>query len=317
MNEGRPVISVVSPVYRCSGCLPELYARLLQTLTQYTSNFEVILVNDASPDLAWSIICQLAKQDQRVRGINLSKNFGQHHAISAGLDFARGDWIVVMDCDLQDQPEEIAKLYAIALEGYDMVVGRRAERKDAWTKRLASKLFYRVFAYFTGSDIDSGIGNFGIYSRQVVESIRCLREQNRSFGLFALWVGFRRLEIDIDHAPRAHGRSSYNLSRMINLALDSIVAHSNRLLYTTVKLGLLLSVSSLAYASWIGVRFFFFATPIPGWTSLMVSLYFTSGLIIGCLGIVGLYVGKIFAEVKARPIYMIRSTTFRDGPNEL
>lgn len=303
-------ISVVTPIYGCCSTLHELYTRLDAALSKISENYEIIMVNDGSPDSAWSTIQQLAHADERVKGINLSRNFGQHYAITAGLDFARGDWIVVMDCDLQDQPEELVKLYQKAQEGYDIVVGRRALRQDSFFKKVSSKLFYMVFAYFTGSKIDNRIGNFGIYSRKVIRSLSALKEQNRSFGLFALWVGFRRIEVNIEHASRPQGKSSYTLKRMVGLAVDSIVAHSNKLLRISIKLGFILSATSLLYTLWLVVTYFVWATPVEGWTSLMVSVYFTAGLIIGSIGVVGLYVGKIFDEVKGRPLYIIDSTTF-------
>jgi polyisoprenyl-phosphate glycosyltransferase len=303
-------LSVVVPVYRSKESLNELFMRLNDVLLRISSRYEIILVNDASPDGSWQIIQELACEDNRVRGINLSRNFGQHYAITAGLDHVRGDWVVVMDCDLQDVPEEIPKLYNKAQEGYDLVVGRRILRQDTFLKKIGSKFFYSVFAYLTGSRIDNRIGNFGIYSRKVIQSILALKEQNRSFGMFALWVGFRRIEVDIEHARRPHGKSSYTFKRMVSLALDSIVAHSNKLLRFSVKLGFFLSFSSLLYALWLVARYFVWANPVVGWTSLMVSVYFTAGLIIGTIGIMGLYVGKIFDEVKARPLYIIDSTTF-------
>lgn len=303
-------ISVVIPVYRSQESLGELYARLNATLTRISPDYEIIMVNDASPDDSWQLIQTLAQEDDRVRGINLSRNFGQHCAITAGLDYVRGHWVVVMDCDLQDVPEEIIKLYRKAKEGYDVVVGRRVRRQDGFLKKTASRTFYHVFAYFTGSKIDNRIGNFGIYARKVIQSITALKEQNRSFGLFVLWVGFRRIEIDIEHHPRPHGGSSYTFRRMFHLAFDSIVAHSNKLLRLSVKLGFFLSLMSMIYALWLVIRYFIWTTPVAGWTSLMVSVYFTAGLIIGTIGIVGLYVGKIFDEVKGRPLYIIDSTTF-------
>ena len=309
-----PRLSVVTPVYRCGGCLRELCARLASTLATISENYEIIMVNDGSPDEAWSVIQQLALADPRIKGINLSRNFGQHYAVTAGLDHARGDWVVVMDCDLQDVPEEIPKLYAKALEGYDLVVGRRSRRQDDFLKKLGSKLFYKVFAFLMGPAIDNRIGNFGIYARKVIRSITALKEQNRSFGLFALWVGFRRAEIDVAHARRPQGKSSYTFARMLALAVDSIVAHSNRLLHLAIKLGFLLSLTSLLYAFYLVAKFFLWATPLEGWTSLMVSIYFTAGLIIGSIGVVGLYVGKIFDEAKGRPLYIIESTTFEVRP---
>lgn len=307
-------LSVVIPVFQSRESLKELCLRLNAAVSQISSNYEIVLVNDASPDQSWQLIQEIAATDDRVRGINLSRNFGQHFAITAGLDQARGTWIVVMDCDLQDSPEEIPRLYEKTKEGYDVVVGRRANRQDAFFKKLSSRIFYRVFTYFTGSNIDNRISNFGIYNRKVIRSINSLKEQNRSFGLFAWWVGFRRAEIDVVHASRSYGKSSYTLRRRIKLAVDSIVAHSNKLLRISVKLGLLLSLSSLFYALWLVIRYFFFGIPAAGWTSLIVSIYFTSGLIMGSVGVMGLYIGKIFDEVKGRPLYIIDSTTFELEP---
>jgi len=306
----KPHISVVTPVYGCCTSLPELYRRLDAAISTISPQYEIIMVNDASPDNAWETIQKLAEQDPRVKGIDLSRNFGQHYAITAGLDFANGDWIVVMDCDLQDVPEEIPKLYRAAQKGHDLVVGRRTNRQDSWFKKLASRLFYAIFAYFSDAKVHTSIGNFGIYSSNVIRSVRLMKEQNRSFGLFALWVGYRRAEIDIDHAARACGASSYTFIRALRLALDAIFAHSDKLLRMTVKLGLSFSLLSILYAGWLVFRYLLWGTPIIGWTSLIVSLYFTTGLVIGSIGIVGLYVGKIFDEVKCRPLYIISATTF-------
>lgn len=312
-----PHISVVTPVYGCGRSLGELCERLASTLSVITPDFEIVLVNDASPDGAWEVIKELAGADKRIRGINLSRNFGQHFAITAGLDFARGDWVVVMDCDLQHRPEEIPKLYQKAQEGYDLVVGMRIQRQDSFLKKLGSRLFYRVLNYLTEARIDDRLTNFGIYSRKVVRSITALREQNRAFGLLALWVGFRRAEIGIEHASRPYGESAYTLRRMMSLALDSILSHSDRPLLLTVKVGLLVSLLSFLYAVWILVRYLFWSTPVVGWSSLIVSVYFTAGLIMGSIGIVGLYVGKIFNEVKGRPLYFIEATTFEPEPAEI
>ncbi len=306
-----PTLSIVVPVYGCRECLIELCRRIDAAVAhQVTQNYEVVLVNDASPDLAWSVIEQLATADPRIRGINLSRNFGQHCAITAGLDQSRGDWVVVMDCDLQDQPEEIPKLYEAAQSGYDVVVGIRTHRRDSLFKRVSSRLFYRIFDYFTGTKVKNSIANFGIYSRKAVQGICSLREQHRSFGLFAIWVGFRRLEISVAHAQREVGETSYTLQKLVRLAMDSILAHSNTLLWVSVKLGLLISAASLFMGIWLIIRYLTWGIPLAGWTSLMVTIFFSTGLIIGCIGIMGLYIGKIFDEVKGRPLYIIASTTF-------
>lgn len=306
-----PHISVVSPVYGCAAALPELCKRLHDLLGSITADYEIILVNDASPDTSWSDIQALAAADARVKGISLSRNFGQHYAITAGLDFAMGDWVVVMDCDLQDRPEEIGKLYSTALNGYDVVVGRRVNRQDHWLKKFFSKQFGRIFSYLTGTKFDNSIGNFGIYAQKVIDGVRRLRENNRSFGLFVVWVGFRRIEIDIEHNQRQYGRSSYTLTKMLSLAIDTIIAHSDKVLHLTVKFGFFMSLFSLSAAVWIITRSFFFETPVPGWTSLIVSLFFSTGLIIGTVGIVGIYIGKIFDEVKNRPLYIVDALTFK------
>ncbi len=218
--------------------------------------------------------------------------------------------MVVMDCDLQDQPEEIPKLYDAATKGYDVVVGIREHRQDVFFKRATSWLFYRVFDFFTGTKVKNSIANFGIYSRKAIEGICSLREQHRSFGLFAIWVGFRRLEIPVAHAQREVGKTSYTLKKLMLLAFDSILAHSNTLLWLSVKLGLIFSASSLLMGMWLIIRYLMWGTPLVGWTSLMVTIFFSTGLVIGCVGVMGLYVGKIFDEVKGRPLYIIASTTF-------
>ncbi len=301
-------ISVISPIYGCKECLFELYDRLVKTLSQITENFEIILVNDACPQASWERIAMLCAKDPRVKGINLSRNFGQHYAITAGLDHATGDWVVVMDCDLQDRPEEIIKLYNKALDGYDIVFGRRVQRQDSFIKRFGSMAFNRVLEYFTETKHDNSIANFGIYAHKVVKTINRYREHSRDFLLFAQMVGFKKVEIDIEHAPRAHGESSYNFSKLFRLAIDSIISHSNKPLRLSIQLGFFIALASLGYASWLVIRYFFYHTPAEGWTSLMVSMFFMFGLLFAIIGITGLYIGKIFDEVKRRPLYVIQET---------
>ncbi|BDY13578.1 glycosyltransferase family 2 protein [Hydrogenimonas cancrithermarum] len=312
MPTKRPHISIVTPVYGCARALPELYQRLVKTLTPITENFDIIMVNDQSPDEAWDVILQLSAKDSRVKGINLSRNFGQHRAITAGLDYADGDWVVVMDCDLQDQPEEIVKLYNKAQEGYDVVFGRRATRKDSFFKKFSSKLYHRIFEFVSGMKTDESTANFSIISHNVVKYFRKMREQNRGYAPFIDWLGFKRADIDIEHAPRAYGKSSYSLRKLIALAIDSIVAHSNKPLRLSIEFGFLMTFFSLAYAIWLIIRYFAFGVPVAGWTSVMVSIYLIGGLLFANMGILGLYIGKIFNETKQRPIYVVAETTFED-----
>lgn len=298
-------LSIVIPVYGCCKSLSNLYSRLKNTLLTINEDFEIIMVNDASPDNAWEVIKGIVSEDSRVKGINLSRNFGQHKAITAGLDYAQGDWIVVMDCDLQDKPEEIIKLYNKSQEGYDIVFGRRAERQDHFVKKLSSKLFYKVFDYFTESKVDNTIANFSMISRKVLDSLKELREQNRAYPIFVNWVGFKRAEVNIEHLKREEGKSSYTFSKLMELAIDTIVSQSNKPLKLSIKFGFTISFLTILYAMWLIIRYFVFDVPVEGWTSVMVSIYFIGGLLFANLGILGLYIGKVFDESKSRPIYII------------
>jgi polyisoprenyl-phosphate glycosyltransferase len=304
----KPKISVVTPVYNAELIIPELYRRLVGCLIRISSNYEIIMVNDASPQNDWEIIMSLAKKDKRVIGINLSKNFGQHSAITAGLDYAKGDWIVVMDCDLQDQPEEIDKMYVKTLEGFDVVVGRRVDRRDFFIVRMTSKLFYFLFNYLTGQKLDNRVANFGIYSRQVIESVKKYKEKDRSFGLLVSMVGFRRAEVDINHAARQRGVSGYNFRKRLNMAMDFILSHSNKPLKLAVKTGFIFTIGAIVYGGWLILSYFLWGNSVTGWTSLIVSFFFLAGLIIAVTGVVGLYVGKIYDEVKERPLYIVHET---------
>jgi len=305
-QEPRPLISVVVPVYSCACCLGELYARLRETLERISPDFEIILVNDCSPDDAWEVIRGLCLQDVRVKGINLSRNFGQHYAITAGLDHASGDWSVVMDCDLQDQPEEIPKFYEAAQKGYDVVFGRRVVRRDALFKRLSSKVFNWLLGLLTGEKLDPSIANFGIYRRAVIDAVLEIRELNRSFPMFVRWLGFRRTTVEVRHAERPSGKSSYTLRKLLKFALSNVVAYSNRPLTLSIYFGLAVSGASFLFGVYLVGRYLFHGIGVAGWTSLMVSLYFIAGLLFANLGLLGLYLGKIFDEAKKRPLYAVR-----------
>lgn len=299
-------ISVVIPCYKCARFLDELHKRLTRCLEQVTEDFEIIFINDESPEHDWQIIKELAGKDRRVKGINLSRNFGQHYAITAGLNYCDGDWIVVMDGDLQDQPEEIKKLFEKTHDGYDIVVGKRENRKDSFFVKMTSRLFYIVFNYLTGQKFDNKVANFGIYSKRVIDHVKTLKEADRSFGLLVSLVGFPKIEIDIEHARRTSGKSAYSFQSRLNLAFNHILSHSNKPLILAIQAGFVISSLSLLYAFWLIIRYFFSAHVADGWTSLMVSLFFLSGLIIIVTGMVGLYVGKIYNEVKSRPLYIVK-----------
>ncbi|GAB3794519.1 glycosyltransferase family 2 protein [Virgibacillus kimchii] len=305
----HPLISVVVPVYGCETCLQELCSRLDETLTSIPADYEIILVNDGSPDDAWTTIKDLYKKNKRIKGIDLARNFGQHYAITAGLDLAEGDWTVVMDCDLQDQPEEIPKLYEKALEGYEVVFGKRAERKDNWLKKKSSQFFYRIYDYFTGASTDYTVANFSIISKKVVRGFRRIGEQNRFYPLFIQWMGYKTASVEINHSERKQGKSAYNIRKLITLGTDVIISQSNKPLRLSIQFGFLIASVSFIYGLYLFGRYFFLDEPVQGWTSVMVSIYFIGGLVFFNFGVLGLYIGKVFNETKSRPLYLIRETT--------
>ena len=224
--ECKPHLSIVSPVYGCVDVLPELCNQLDESLSNVTRTYEVILVNDASLDGAWETIQRLAKKDSRIKGVDLSRNFGQHAAITAGLSYSTGEWVVVMDCDLQDQPKEIVKLYAKAQEGYEVVFGRRHQRHDKPMKVALSHLYRQVFDYFTETASDPAVANFGIYKRNVIGAFLTMRERNRTLQLFIRWLGFRNTSIDIEHTARSSGKSAYHFRKAIQEWRSPILFHN-------------------------------------------------------------------------------------------
>lgn len=303
---GKKYISVVIPVYGCKGALHPLHDRLVQTLTKITDSFEIILVNDACPQNSWEIIQEICAKDERVIGINLSRNFGQIKAITAGLDRSCGEWVVVMDCDLQDRPEGIIDLYNEAMKGYDIVFAKRLERQDSAITKFLSKSFYKVYDYFTDGNYDASICNFNISKRIVIDNYCKMREQNRGFTIFLKWLGFKQSSIDVAHDSRAEGKSSYNFRKKIKMAIEFITAQSNKPLRFAMNIGFLMALLSFCILFYYIIHYFISGAVPVGWTTLIVSIYFIGGLILMTLGIVGLYIGNIFNESKHRPLYVVR-----------
>lgn len=307
MNLSKVNISIVIPIYRNAAFIDELYSRLTAHLSAFSADFEILFVNDGSPDHSWELIEKIAKKDSRVKGICFSRNFGQHIAVTAGVCYASGDWVVVMDGDLQDRPEEIINLYRKAIEGYDVVFARRVQRKDPFLKRLGSVLFYKLFDLLAGTRSNPTVAGFGIYSRPVIGYFNKMQEHSRVFTLFIRWLGFKTAFVDVEHAPRAVGKSAYSFSKKMNLAIDAIVSMSNNPLKLSIKLGFFLAMISLLYGVFIVIKYLGWGVPVMGWTSLIVSIYFLGGLLLSTLGILGLYIGKIYDEVKNRPLYVIKA----------
>jgi len=299
------MISIVSPVYRAEKILPILVSEINLVMERIGEDYEIILVDDRSPDNSWEVMKVLSSQNSKIKSIRLSRNFGQHSAIFAGLTKAKGDWVVVMDCDMQDQPKEIAKLYKKALEGYDIVLGQRENRKDKFLKKLSSKLFYKVFNYLSGGQFNNEIGNFGIYKKKVIDSILNISDYIKFFPLFINWVGFKSVSIPIEHGEREEGKSSYSISRLLKLAFNVIVSFSDKPLRLFINFGLGISILSFV----LGIYYLYLSITHkitqPGFSSLILSIWFLSGIIISCIGIVGVYLGKTFDQAKNRPTFII------------
>lgn len=299
-------ISVVVPVYGCRAALHELYERLTVVLQSLVKEYEIILVNDNCPQNSWEVIEKICEKDKHIVGIELARNFGQIQAITAGLDYSTGDWVVVMDCDLQDRPEEIINLYNKAQEGYDAVFARRKERKDSFFKVLVSKAFYKVYEFATGGNYDPSICNFSISSRLVIDNYCKMRELHRAFVIYVKWLGFKQTAIDVQHDPRKEGKSSYNLKRRLKMAGEILTSQSDKLLKFTVGVGFAITLCSLLFIISIVIQYFVVHVP-AGWSSTIAVICLMGGLTITSIGVVGIYVGNIFMQSKQRPLYITRT----------
>lgn len=301
----KPLLSIVSPVYKAEKIVPELVRRITDNVRTVTEDYEILLVCDGSPDNSWLAIKEECDKDKRIKGVNLSRNFGQHYAITAGLRYAKGEWIILMDCDLQDPPEEIPRLYAKALEGYDIVQCRRIHRKDGFFKRFSSKFFYAVYNWLSGVGADNAIGNMGIYNRKVIDALNDMHETARSFGTLLSYVGFKRCSIDVEHSERFEGKSSYSFRKLMILMFDITVSNSNKPLKIITVLGFLLSALSFLLAIYNVIAYYVGINTLPGFTTTVFSIWFMGGMLMMVLGVLGLYIGKIFNQVKERPLFIV------------
>lgn len=300
-----PHISIISPVYRAENIVEKLVSEIRAAMAEAGTSYEIILVDDRSPDGGWQVMKKLSEKFPEVKCARLSRNFGQHPAIMAGLSLAQGEWIVVMDCDLQDQPKEILKLYTKAQEGYETVFARRTKRKDSFMKKLSSKLFSKVYSYLTDIEYDNEIANFGIYHKKVIASVLSISDHIKFFPLFVNLAGFRSTSVSVEHAERDSGKTSYSFAKLVSLALNTIISFSNKPLKLVVKFGLTISALSFLVGLYYIYQAFAHKIEVLGFTSIMVSIWFLSGVIITTIGVCGIYIGKIFDQSKNRPVYII------------
>lgn len=300
----RDFISVVVPVYNCAECLQPLCQRLDAVLRQLPADFEIILVEDRGHDHSWAVISELAANMRALRGLRLSRNFGQHAAITAGIARSRGSHVVVMDCDLQDPPELIAELYDRAGEGTEIVFARRAQRQQNVSRRVFSALYFRFLNRVGGTRVYGFNGTFSMVSRKVADAFLQLSELDRDY-LYALrWLGFNSAEVDYEQATRPYGRSSYTFARLVRQAVNGLLFHTTVFLRWIIYLGFAMAFLGLL-ATIVVVYLYFFENIEPGWTSVVIIGLLMGGANIGAVGVVGLYVGRIFEQVRGRPLYVV------------
>jgi polyisoprenyl-phosphate glycosyltransferase len=304
---GEVQLSVVVPVYGCADCLVALHERLTATLAPMTGSYELVFIDDRSVDDGWSVLQQLAAQDSRVNAFRLSRNFGQDAAITAGLAQARGDWAVVMDCDLQEAPEDIPRLWAAAQGGYDIVRTTRRGWHHSAFRRWTSRIYRRLTLE---TDVRPDYSNLSLLSRRVIDAFLRLHDRDREYMIALDWLGFDSTSIEIEHHDRHAGKSGYTFQRLVRVALDGMFFRSTVLLRLVVLLGFVIAVTGVVIAVFEVVDYF--AEPhktVPGYTSLAVLLLVLAGFIIVSVGVVGLYVGRIFEQVKNRPLFLIDDQT--------
>jgi glycosyltransferase involved in cell wall biosynthesis len=304
---GTPAsLSVVIPVFNESGLLPELYRRLVLVLEGLGKVFEIIFVDDGSSDTSWLLITELHARDGRVKGLRFSRNFGHHVAISAGIDHARGDAVVVMDGDLQDRPEEIPRLLSRMAEGYDLVYGVRMNRKDTFLKKAVSVLFGKTIRLLSGMDIPENQAMLRVMSRKYVDDFRKFKEKNRYLGGLFTWLGHNQSPLEVEHGERYGGKSKYTIYKMLKLTFHAITSFSYFPLQLAGLAGMGIALVSFMFGLWFIVKKVAFGIDVAGWPSTMVTILFLGGIQLAVLGLIGEYLGRVFTETQNRPLYIIR-----------
>jgi glycosyltransferase involved in cell wall biosynthesis len=300
-----PHLSVILPVCNESSLIQELISRVKSNVDLITNNYEIILIDDGSVDGTWELIQKEAFQDNRIKGKRFSKNFGQHYAITAGIHNSEGDWIVVMDGDLQDRPEVIPALYRKALEGFDVVFVSRANRQENFFYLILQRIFYIGLRALSGLKLDYKQANFSIISCEVKKAYMNFPEKSRFYGSTIKWLGFKTSSIEANHGRRHSGKTAYSFRKRIKLALDIILAFSDRPLRFSIYIGFTSAILSSFGILYILYKQLVYGFKAQGWASLMLSIYLIGGLILIILGIIGIYISRIFTEVKNRPLFVI------------
>lgn len=299
-------LSVVVPVYRAADCLRELHQRLVAVLDPLVGvdGWELVLVDDRSPDDSWSVVTAIASDDARVNPMRLSRNFGQEAATSAGLEAARGRWIVTMDCDLQDRPEDIPSLLDTARSGFQNVRARR-NKTGSWHRVAGTRFYFAVLNRMAGTRVDWQYAAFGVISHTVRDAYLAIPDNHRNLLLVLDWLGYDSTHVDVAHDPRFAGESAYSLRLLIRYAASGVFFQTTAPLRWIVYLGLLESILGLMGSVYLVGRRLSGATLLPGWTSLMIVVLLIGGVTVVSIGIASLYIGSIFDQVRARPRFIV------------
>jgi glycosyltransferase involved in cell wall biosynthesis len=299
------LISIVSPIMNEEKGVTSLVEQIIRNIPNEKYSYEVILVDDGSSDDSWNIILEICRLNQNVKAIKLSRNFGQHYAITAGIEYCSGELIIVMDGDLQDNPEFIPQLINEIEKGYEVVFVKRMKRNENLIYLLLQKSFYKLLKLLSGLDLDHRIANYSIITRKVALNFLKFTEQNRFYFTTIKWLGFKESQINAPQSKRLYGSTSYSFRKRVNLAMDILTSFSNRPLYLSIFVGVFFSIAAITSSLYIIYKKYFFGFDILGWASLMTLITFSSGLILIILGVIGLYIGKIFAQTKSRPLFII------------
>lgn len=301
--------SVVVPVYNEEEVILESCKRLKKVLDSLHETYEIIFVNDGSKDKTAAIINELCEMDKKLKLINFSRNFGHQIAVTAGMDFAEGDAIVVIDADLQDPPEVIPKMIEKWKEGFEVVYGKRLERKgETYFKKVTAKVFYRFLKKMTDVDIPVDTGDFRLIDRKVCDALKQVNERNRYVRGLISWLGFKQTGVEFTRDKRYAGETKYPLKKMLKFAFDAIASFSYKPLKLASYTGMLLSLFSFAYLIVVIYLRLFTDITYPGWASILAVNLFFNGIILIILGIIGEYIGRIFDEAKGRPLYIITNS---------
>ena len=302
----KPVYSVVVPAYNEEEVIPECARRLTAVMGSTGEQYEIIFVNDGSRDGTYRALCEICARDKSVRCVNLSRNFGHMAAITAGMDFARGDAVMVMDADLQDPPETFIQMIEMWKQGYEVVYGKRTERRgETFFKKLSAKVYYRFLRSVTDVDLPVDTGEFRLIDRKVCDAMAKMREKNRYIRGLVSWVGFRQTEVPYVREERFAGKTKYPFSKMVRFAMDGITSFSYKPLKLAASLGFAMSALSFLYLIVVFIQKFFTDTTITGWTSIVAVILCSQGIVLMVLGLMGEYIGRVYEEIKDRPIYIV------------